>query len=576
MKKSVEMTMWVVFVALILVVMFSRSYAQSTCSPLSINTRSLLSGTIGQEYRSGIRTSGGMGVVTVTLTSGSLPPGLTLESSGYFRGIINGLGGEYQITVQARDRCSPTPQIVTQSFSITVPCPPLSISLPLPPSGTVGQAYLSSIRTSGGRGPMTLTLTSGSLPPGLTLAAHGLISGTPTTGSEGVHQFTAEARDSCTPTQQKVTKGFSVAINVPPPPPCPALSITTPHLPGGVVNQAYSPSQIKTAGGQGAITLNVASGTLPPGLNLSSSGLISGTPTTAGNYSFTVKATDSCTGGPQSFQVTFALLVNPAPCPVLSSITASLPAGTAGQAYSQQIQTSGGQGIITLGPSSVGLPPGLILSSSGLISGTPTKAGNYSFGIKAMDSCTPTPQNVTRSLNIVINAPARPVVTDFKVERVFISKADAPTVPVTGILWEGQNYILNCEISYEGDKQGTCQGGSHAGIGYKIDGKLMHDKVGCFAPKEKKDIHALSWTDYDQNDPGIQMLEVLAYSITDLNAKAFLAGSHTYECEILLTKSKDSNPGNNKKSMTYNVRHMDQNKVPVPLKMQERPKFKRP
>ena len=83
---------------------------------------------------------------------------------------------------------------------------------------------------------------------------------------------------------------------------CPPLSITSPGtLPAGTKNVAYN-NPLQTSGGQPPITFQKISGSLPPGLNLSSTGAISGTPTASGTYSFTVRATDSCAGPGESQQ----------------------------------------------------------------------------------------------------------------------------------------------------------------------------------------------------------------------------------------------------------------------------------
>ena len=174
---------------------------------------------------------------------------------------------------------------------------------------------------------------------------------------------------------------------------CPPLSITSSTLSQGTQGQAYS-YQLQTSGGWTPISFSLAGGSLPPGLNLNSGGVISGTPTASGTYTFVVKAIDSCPpfdGGPQWVQKSFSLTINPQQqqCPALSITSPSLlPAGTVGQAYTYQIQTSGGQPPITFQKIAGSLPPGLNLSSSGVISGTPTAAGTYyTFNVKATDTC---------------------------------------------------------------------------------------------------------------------------------------------------------------------------------------------
>ena len=111
-------------------------------------------------------------------------------------------------------------------------------------------------------------------------------------------------------------------------------------------------------------------------------------------------------------QKTFSFTVNPAPCPVLSITTGSLlPSATAGQAYSQQIQHSGGQPPVSFSLAGGSLPPGLNLGPTGLISGTPTTSGNYSFAVRATDSCSAGAQGVQKSFTTVVNLPAVIVTT---------------------------------------------------------------------------------------------------------------------------------------------------------------------
>lgn len=114
-----------------------------------------------------------------------------------------------------------------------------------------------------------------------------------------------------------------------------------------------------------AVVWTVYSGTLPPGLTLTGSGYsvtISGTLTTAGNYTFSIKAS----AGPFTF-VTIPVLVS-----VLSITTTTLPNYTVGTPYSYQLVAAGGSGVYNWEISSGSLPPGLTMSLTGLISGTPT------------------------------------------------------------------------------------------------------------------------------------------------------------------------------------------------------------
>jgi hypothetical protein len=178
---------------------------------------------------------------------------------------------------------------------------------------------------------------------------------------------------------------------------CLPLSITSPDtLPSGQVGQAYT-YQLQTSGGQQPITFQLIRGSLPPGLTLSPTGLISGNPGAVGSHSFTVGATDSCQ---QTAQRTFNLNIQCTPLNITSPDT--LPSGQVGQAYTYQLQTSGGQQPITFQLIRGSLPPGLTLSQGGLISGLPTSDGNFTFTVQATDSCHLGKQadNKTFSVNI--------------------------------------------------------------------------------------------------------------------------------------------------------------------------------
>jgi Putative Ig domain/Cohesin domain len=151
-----------------------------------------------------------------------------------------------------------------------------------------------------------------------------------------------------------------------------------PVFPNATVNQRLYNQTLTATGGSGLMTFSVTAGNLPPGLTLSSAGVLTGSPNAVGTYQFTITATDS-TGAAGSGMYT--MNVNPA----VSITTPSLPSGTAGTAYSQSITGSGGTGTVTYSETGT-LPTGLTLSSNGLLAGTPTTAGTYTFTVTATDS----------------------------------------------------------------------------------------------------------------------------------------------------------------------------------------------
>lgn len=201
------------------------------------------------------------------------------------------------------------------------------------------------------------------------------------------------------PHAQTFLGGFTYVAPIQPP------VITTPTLPDGVVSDGYT-SPVE-ATGDGPITFAVTDGDLPDGLTLDPvTGIVSGTPTAEGTFTFTVTATNA--GGSDTREYTVTVRERP----VIT--TPTLPDGTVGGAYGQTVEATG-TGPITFAVSGGSLPPGLVLDpATGLISGTATTAGSYTFTITASNAV----GEDTREYTIVI--PVTPVVTP------------PPTVPPAG------------------------------------------------------------------------------------------------------------------------------------------------
>ena len=158
------------------------------------------------------------------------------------------------------------------------------------------------------------------------------------------------------------------------------FSIYNPYLPNGVRNDAYDQDMLTATvwGGTPPYVFNLVSGSLPPGLTMSASGQLSGTPTTAGLYNFTVSVTD---GMPFRVSAEYTLeIVEP---PLI--VEDSLPNGRVGKGYAQTLTVNGGTLPFTFSLVDGSLPPGIMLSSDGVISGTPTLPGSYTFTVQVLD-----------------------------------------------------------------------------------------------------------------------------------------------------------------------------------------------
>ncbi|MEW6363768.1 MAG: putative Ig domain-containing protein [Acidobacteriota bacterium] len=267
------------------------------------------------------------------------------------------------------------------NFAISVGgCPTITLSPPSMPGGTVGTFYSQTVTAGGGTAPYGYQRTSGTLPNGLNISSGGVISGTPTTA--GTFNFTVTATDAAFCTG---SRAYSIEVTGSS---CPAITINPPSLPGGSVGAAYSQT-IAASGGTAPYSYSVQSGSLPPNLTLSPGGVISGTSATAGLYSFTVLATDSaaCTGSRP-----YTLNISGGGCQSILVSPETIAAGTVGTAYSQNFTAAGGAAPYVYSIAAGTPPPGLDLDSAGVLSGTPTAAGEYIFTVAARDTsyCTGT------------------------------------------------------------------------------------------------------------------------------------------------------------------------------------------
>jgi large repetitive protein len=274
------------------------------CSP-TINGGTLVNGVcvlpaaaVGQQYSEPFAyASGTGGSFSVT---GTLPPGLS--ASGTTVAGSPTQQGTFTFTVTESAQAGPPLQ---EAYSITVG-PPLPLTDTTAVSaGTVGTAYTAGFTLSGGEAPYTWSQVSGQLPPGLALASSGApgqtddeLTGTPTTA--GTYVFTMQVTDTLGDT---ASGQVSITIN-----PRPPLKISEPSAtagPAGTVGTAYPGIGFAATGGQTPYTWTVATGQLPPGLALHTPSsyqrhtfpgadiILTGTPTTAGTFTFTIKVTDS-------------------------------------------------------------------------------------------------------------------------------------------------------------------------------------------------------------------------------------------------------------------------------------------
>ncbi len=166
------------------------------------------------------------------------------------------------------------------------------------PSGNIGDSYSETLTatTTGGTWPVTWALTSGTLPAGLTLNSDGTISGSPT--AKGTYKFSVKASIGSSGIIS-ATKEYTITIadNQP----SYSLTVKNASLSAGTVGKSYSETLKAELTGAELPASWSCTGTLPLGLTLNTSGTITGTPTQAGEYTFTVKAVFGAFEGTKSF-----------------------------------------------------------------------------------------------------------------------------------------------------------------------------------------------------------------------------------------------------------------------------------
>jgi photosystem II stability/assembly factor-like uncharacterized protein len=152
------------------------------------------------------------------------------------------------------------------------------------PPGYLDEPFRAALVASGGRLPYAWSLDAGSLPPGLTLDAHGLVAGQP--ASVGDYDLTVAVTDGSLPAQVS-NRALRLTVSAEPP-----LEILTAVLPPARLDGDYSES-LEGRGGTPPYAWSLIGGTLPAGLALSPSGGVSGVPTAVGRFHFTIGLTDA-------------------------------------------------------------------------------------------------------------------------------------------------------------------------------------------------------------------------------------------------------------------------------------------
>ncbi len=436
-----------------------------TPPPVSITTTSLLNATAGTTYSNSLTATGGTLPFTWTLSSGSLPSGIAVQSAGSISGNTS-QSGTFNFTVEVTDSSSPR-QTSFKSLALTVN-PAVAVTV-TPSTVTV---------VSGASTQFTAVVTNTSNLAVTWTASSGTIS------SAGLYRApTVSANTTATVTATSVadpTKSAMASVTITPPP----VSITTTSLLNATAGTTYSNSLTAT-GGTLPFTWTLSSGSLPSGIAVQSAGSVSGTASQTGTFNVTVEVSDSSSPKQTSFQP-LTLTVNPAvavtvtpatitvasgtstqftalvtntsnvavtwsaslgtvssaglynpptvstnttttvtatsvadptksaaasvtvtppPPPPLSITTTSLSGATAGTSYSNTLGATGGTAPYSWTLSTGTLPAGITMQSAGSLSGTTAQTGSFNISVEVTDSSSPKLTS-SQSLTLMVAAGA--------------------------------------------------------------------------------------------------------------------------------------------------------------------------
>ncbi|MFM5667701.1 putative Ig domain-containing protein [Aeromonas hydrophila] len=377
---------------------------------LTITPTTLPDSTQSTAYSQTLTATGGSAPYTYAITAGSLPAGLSLNTSS---GVISGTpsaSGTGNFTVTATDANSATG---SQAYSLVING--------LPP---VANAVSATVAANSSANPITLNITGGaaSSVAVASAASHGTatatasgtsITYTPTAGYAGSDSFTYTATNA-SGTSSPATVTITVSA--------PTLAITPTTLPDGTQGTAYSQT-VTATGGSAPYTYAITAGSLPAGLSLNtSSGVISGIPSASGTFNLTLTATDA--NSASGFQA-YSLVINGLP-PVANAVSATVAANSSANPITLNI-TGGAASSVAIASAA---NHGTATASGTSITYTPTAgyAGSDSFTYTATNANgTSSPATVT----ITVSAPSI-VVSPGALSNDSVGMAYSQTITATG------------------------------------------------------------------------------------------------------------------------------------------------
>jgi uncharacterized protein (TIGR03437 family) len=334
-------------------------------TPLSLDFSSVNRGIAGIAYAGAVKALGGRPPYRFELLSGNMIAGLSMDLKGNLTGIPVA-AGTFRFSVLVTDSMN----YRAAGFTIgTVgrAKEALTTRAVENPVALMGQVYRGELGIAGGRLPFEITITRGSLPPGLRLSGNGLIEGVVL--APGTYHFGVSVRDA-----DGQTVAREITLIAPVPTELAAARRLAVYDGRVVANSGVAPIRFE---------LDLAAqGGLPPGIRLLSDGRLQGIPAVTGDFVFVVRSIDS--RGVTTRLPMLLPVLNTGPIAFLAT---SLPGGTVGQGYRQRLSVTGATGVVRYVIRDGGLPPGLKLEmSTGLIDGVAEREGSYTLMVQAIDA----------------------------------------------------------------------------------------------------------------------------------------------------------------------------------------------
>lgn len=343
-------------------------------------------GVVGKPYDVQLKGTKGCDQYWYEVVNSSLPAGLTMTSGGRITG-VPAAAGRAELYIHIHDLTASQggypwcggDQPSQKQFVFNIEAG-LSIANQSVKGGTIGQPYSETLKAqrvvstnpfTGTDVQATWSVQSGTLPPGITLTSAGVLEGTPT--AEGTSQFVIQAQNG----GQSDTETYTITVRQP-------VTITSPFastsLPKSEVSVPFT-ATFTAAGGSGTYTWALASGALPDGVTFDPAAAIAaGTPEEAGNFEFSVSATDT-EGRVTTVDATMVV------APALAIKTKQLRPAKLGRLYKATLKTSGGAAPVKWQILRGALPRGIHFAKKlGTFVGTPRRLGTYRVTVQATDS----------------------------------------------------------------------------------------------------------------------------------------------------------------------------------------------